>query len=39
VTIVFSPTVKGSLTDSIAITSDDPKHKKPTKIKIKAKSK
>jgi hypothetical protein len=39
VTIVYSPTRKGSTSDSITITSDDPNQKKPIKIKIKGKSK
>jgi hypothetical protein len=39
VTIIYSPTRKGSTSDSIAITSDDPNQKKPIKIKIKGKSK
>jgi hypothetical protein len=38
VTIVFSPAKKGSTSDMILITSNDPKHKK-IKIKIKATSK
>jgi sugar lactone lactonase YvrE len=38
VTIMFSPTAKGSTSDLILITSNDPKHKK-IKIKIKATSK
>ena len=36
VTIVFSPAAKGSTKDQIAITSNDPKQKKPLKVKIKA---
>ncbi len=39
VTVVYSPTSKGSIADSIAITSDDPTDRKPIKVKIKAKSK
>jgi len=39
VTIVYAPTAKGSTSDSISITSDDPKQKKPIKVKIKGKSK
>jgi len=39
VTIVYSPTRKGSASSSISITSDDPKQKKPIKVKIKGKSK
>jgi hypothetical protein len=39
VTITFSPTQKGSTKDSIGITSDDPTHKKPFKVKIKANAK
>jgi sugar lactone lactonase YvrE len=39
VTIVYSPTKKGSTSSSISITSDDPKQKKPIKVKIKGKSK
>jgi hypothetical protein len=39
VTIVFAPVAKGSTKDQIAITSNDPKHKKPIKVKIKAVSK
>jgi hypothetical protein len=35
VTIVFSPTKKGSTSDQIVITSNDPAHKKPIKVKIK----
>ncbi len=35
VTIVFSPTKKGSIRDQILITSNDPKQKKPKKVKIK----
>jgi hypothetical protein len=38
VTIVFSPSKKGSTSDMILVTSNDPKHKK-IKIKIKATSK
>jgi len=37
--VVFSPTKKGSTSDLISITSNDPSHKKAIKIKIKAKSK
>jgi hypothetical protein len=39
VTIVYSPTKKGSTSDSITITSNDPKQKKAIKVKIKGKSK
>ncbi|MGC2304062.1 hypothetical protein [Candidatus Binatus sp.] len=39
VTIVYSPTQKGSTSDRIVITSDDPKQKKPKKVKLKGKSK
>ena len=39
VTIVFSPTRKGSTSDQIVITSNDPEHKKPIKVKLKGKSK
>jgi sugar lactone lactonase YvrE len=39
VTIVFAPAAKGSTKDLITITSNDPKHKKPFKVKIKAVSK
>jgi HYDIN/CFA65/VesB family protein len=39
VTIVFSPTKKGSTNDQILILGDDPKQKKPVKVRIKAKSK
>lgn len=39
VTVVFSPTRKGSTKDQILIGADDPKQKKPIKVKIKAKSK
>ena len=39
VTIVFSPVKKGTTKDLIAITSNDPNHKKPFKVKIKATSK
>jgi len=39
VTIVYSPTKKGSTKDSISITSDDKTHKKAIKIKINGKSK
>jgi len=39
VTIEFAPTAKGSTKDLIVITSNDPKHKKPFKVKIKAVSK
>ena len=38
VTIVFSPLTKGSTKDLIVITSNDPKKKKPFKVKIRAKS-
>jgi hypothetical protein len=39
VTITFSPTKKGSIKDSLKITSDDPTHKKAIKVKIKANAK
>jgi subtilase family serine protease len=39
VIIVYSPTKKGSTTDQILITSDDPTHKKAIKMKIIGKSK
>ena len=39
VTIIYAPTRKGSTSDSIVITSDDPTQKKPIKVKIKGKSK
>jgi hypothetical protein len=39
VTIVYSPARKGSTSDHISITSDDPTHKKPFQVKIKGKSK
>jgi hypothetical protein len=39
VTIMFAPTAKGSTKDQIVITSNDRKHKKPFKVKIKAVSK
>jgi sugar lactone lactonase YvrE len=39
VTIVYSPTKKGSTSDQILITSDDPKQKKAIKVKLKGKSK
>jgi len=39
VTIVFSPTKKGSVSDQIVITSNDPAHKKSIKVKIKGVSK
>ena len=39
VTIVFSPTKKGSTSDQIVITSNDPEHKKPIKVKLKGKAK
>ena len=38
VTIVHSPTSKGSAKDHIAITSDDPTQKREIKVKIKGKS-
>jgi sugar lactone lactonase YvrE len=38
VTIVYSPKQKGSTSDQIVITSDDPKQKKPKKVKLKGKS-
>ncbi len=39
VVVVYSPTKKGSTSDLISITSNDPSHKKAIKIKVKAKSK
>ena len=39
VTIVYSPTKKGSTKDLISITSDDPTHKKAMKVKLKGKAK
>ena len=39
VTIVYSPTKKGSTSDQLLITSDDPTHKKAIKVKLKGKSK
>jgi len=39
VTFVYSPTKKGSASDQIAVTSDDPTQKKAIKVKLKAKSK
>ena len=39
VTIVYSPTKKGSSSDQIAITSIGAKQKKPIKLKVKGKSK
>jgi hypothetical protein len=39
VTIVYSPSKKGSTSDQVLITSDDPTHKKAFKAKIKGKSK
>jgi sugar lactone lactonase YvrE len=39
VTIVYSPAKKGSTSDQLLITSNDPTHKKATKVKLKGKSK
>ena len=39
VIVVFSPTKKGTTSDLILITSNDPSHKKAIKVKIKARSK
>jgi hypothetical protein len=39
VTVVYSPTEKGSSSDQIAITSIGAKQKKPIKLKLKGKSK
>ena len=39
VTITYSPTLKGTTSDQMVITSDDPKQKKPKKVKLKGKSK
>jgi hypothetical protein len=38
VTILYLPVAKGSTSDEIVVTSDDPTHKKPIRVKIKAKS-
>jgi len=38
-TIVYSPTKKGSSSDQIVITSIGAKQKKPIKVKLKGKSK
>ena len=38
VVVVYSPTKKGTTSDLISITSNDPSHKKVIKIKVKAKS-
>ena len=39
VTIVYSPAKKGSIRDQVVITSDDPTHKKPIKVKIEGHAK
>ena len=39
VTIKYSPAKKGSTSDRVVITSDDPTHKKPIDLKIKGKAK
>lgn len=39
VTITFAPTRNGSITDGIVITSNDPAHRKPIKVKIRGRSK
>jgi len=39
VSIQYAPTKKGSTSDQISITSDDPKQRKPIKVKLKGKSK
>jgi hypothetical protein len=39
VIIRYAPTKRGTTSDQILITSDDPKHKKPIKVKLKGKSK
>lgn len=39
VTVQYAPVVKGTINDSISITSDDPKQKKPIDVKLKGKSK
>ena len=39
VIIKYSPVKKGSTTDSVPITSDDPTHKNPIKVKLKGKAK
>jgi len=36
---IYSPTKKGSTIEQVVITSDDPTHRKPIKVKIKGKSK
>jgi len=39
VTFVYSPTMKGSTSDQVSITSDDPTHKKAINVKLKGKAK
>ena len=39
VTIIYSPTKKGSTSDQVVITSDDPTHKKPITVKVQGKAK
>jgi len=39
VIVQYAPTAKGTTNDSISITSDDPKQKKPINVKLKGKSK
>jgi len=39
VVIQYAPTANGTTDDSISITSDDPKQKKPISVKLKGKSK
>ena len=37
--ITYSPTKKGTTKGDVAITSDDPTHKKAIKVKLKGKAK
>jgi hypothetical protein len=39
VVVQYAPAAKGTTDDSISITSDDPKQKKPINVKLKGKSK
>jgi hypothetical protein len=39
VVVQYAPTAKGTTNDSILITSDDPKQKKPIKVALKGQSK
>jgi HYDIN/CFA65/VesB family protein len=39
VVVQYAPSANGSTDDSISITSDDPKQKKPIEVKLKGKSK